>query len=210
MSTDDSPKSEENDAVEPELPQYNIELARSSRSRCRTCKRKIDKDMLRIGILLEGPYGTGYLWHHLKCAAKRRAEDVEAAYAAEAWSEGLEVPAIDSLRALREEAEKKKAERKEPPYAERDPSGRAKCKSCEEPIEKDSIRIALLREVTFGQQVRGAAINVHPACVADEIDAEDCATEVEGFADALRANTRGLDDEIIEKALQDIGELGQS
>ena len=37
---------------------YKIEAARSSRSKCRTCRKKIDKDLLRIGILLEGPSGT--------------------------------------------------------------------------------------------------------------------------------------------------------
>ena len=57
----------EDAAPEEELAPYLIEAARSSRSKCRTCKRKIDKDLLRIGILLEGPYGTGYLWHHLTC-----------------------------------------------------------------------------------------------------------------------------------------------
>ena len=207
MNTDDAPQADTNDTEEPELAQYNIELARSSRSRCRTCKRKIDKDTLRIGILLEGPYGTGYLWHHLNCAAKRRAEDVEAAYEARAWTEGLEVPSLDSLQALREKAEKARAERKELPYAERDPSGRAKCKNCGEVIAKDSIRIALLREVTFGQQVRGTPINVHPGCVTAEIRAEDCTTEIEGFADALRANSRGMDDESIALALEQVGEL---
>ena len=84
--------------VEPELPPYNLEAARSSRSKCRTCRRKIDKGLLRLGILLEGPYGTGYVWHHLTCAAKRRGEDVEAAYEQKAWTEGLEVPTLESLQ----------------------------------------------------------------------------------------------------------------
>ncbi len=203
--TTDAPQGE---APEPELPQYNIEQARSSRSRCRTCKRKIEKDVIRIGILLEGPYGTGYLWHHLNCAAKRRADDVEAAYEAQAWTEGLEVPSLESLRALREKAEQAKAERKEAPYVERAPSGRAKCKHCEELIEKDSLRVALLREVTFGQQVRGTPINVHPRCVAAEIRAEDCVTEIDGFDEALRANSRGMDDAAIQAALTEIGDLG--
>ena len=83
-STPDASTQGESPAEEPELPPYKIESARSSRSRCRTCRRKIDKDKLRLGILLEGPYGTGYLWHHLTCAAKRRADDVEAAYAEQA------------------------------------------------------------------------------------------------------------------------------
>jgi hypothetical protein len=192
---------------EPELAPYLIEAARSSRSKCRTCRKKIEKDKLRLGILLEGPYGTGYLWHHLTCAAKRRAEDVEEAYQQEAWADGVEVPPLDELRALREKAEKAKAERKLAPYVERDPSGRAKCKSCGEAMTKGDWRVALLREVSFGQQVRSGAILVHPRCVSAEIRAEDCATELDGFEEAVRANSRGVDEEGLADALAAIGPL---
>ena len=46
-----------------ELSAYVIEGARSSRSRCKICRRPIEKGTLRIGYLIEGPFGTGYLWH---------------------------------------------------------------------------------------------------------------------------------------------------
>ena len=71
--------------IEEQLPPYVIEGARSARSKCKTCRKKIDKDVLRIGILIEGPYGTGYMWHHLKCAARRMYDKVEEAYSMEAW-----------------------------------------------------------------------------------------------------------------------------
>ena len=177
------------DDEEPELPPYKIEEARSARSRCRTCRRKIDKAKLRLGILLEGPYGTGYVWHHLTCAAKRRADDVEAAYEQRAWEGDLEVPPIEELRKLKEKADEARSNKKETPWVEHAKSDRSKCKHCDEPIAKGSFRFALLREVTFGNQVRGAPINVHPGCVAGEIRAEDCATEIEGFAAAVRANS---------------------
>ena len=193
--------------VEEELAPYKIESARSSRSRCRTCRRKIDKDTLRLGILLEGPYGTGYLWHHLTCAAKRRPEDVEAAYGEKAWDEGLKVPPLEELRLLKEKAEKKKAEQKEPPYVEHAPTGRAKCKHCGETIEKGSARVTLLREVTFGNQTRGNPINVHPGCVAAELRAEDCLTEAEDFAQALESNSRDFPPEALVATLEAIGEL---
>ena len=192
---------------EPELPPYKLEAARSSRSKCRTCRRAIDKDKLRLGILLDGPYGMGYLWHHLTCAAKRKADDVEEAYKAKAWADGVEVPPIEDLRKLKEKAEEQKAKRKEAPYVERAPSGRAKCKHCEELIEKDSMRVALLREVIFGNQVRGAPVNVHPKCVSGEIRADDCGTEIEGFADAVRSNSKDVDASDIEAVLAEIGEL---
>ena len=212
---DDAPEDASKDAsgateegAEEELPPYRIEAARSSRSRCRTCKRKIDKDKLRLGVLLEGPYGTGYLWHHLTCAAKRRPDDVEGAYELSAWDEGLEVPALDELRQLKQKAEEERAKRKEAPYVDVAPTARAKCKHCGEPIEKGSFRFALLREVVFGRQARGTPINVHPRCVAAELLAEDCITEVEGFHDAVRTNSRDMEASTIEEALTQLGDLG--
>jgi len=191
----------------PELPPYAIEAARSSRSRCRSCKRKIDKDKLRIGVLLEGPYGTGYLWHHLTCAAKRRFEDVEAAYAAGAFAPDLEVPPLEELRKLKEEAEVAKQQKREAPWAERAPSGRSRCKHCGEVIEQGAFRVTLLREVRFGNQVRGGPIAVHPRCVAAELRAEDCMTEVDGFEEAVRANTPDLAEEEGAELFAQIGEL---
>ena len=192
---------------EEELDPFKIEPARSSRSRCKTCKRKIDKDILRIGILIEGPFGTGYLWHHLKCAAKRNFEAVEEAYEQKLYPEGVELPTLESLKKHADDSAKKKAERRDPPYAEADPSGRAKCKHCDEKIEKGSMRVILGRNVEFYRQVRVAAINVHPKCVAAEMMAEDCATEPEGFADALRENSRGVEKEQLDTVLAEIGEL---
>ena len=187
---------------EPELPPYAIEPARSSRSKCRTCKRKIEKDDLRIGVLLEGPYGTGYLWHHLKCAAKRRFEDVTAAYEQKAWSAGVEVPPLAELEELMEAAAKKKADKKELPYAERDPSGRAKCKCCDEKIEKGSWRVVMGRNVEFYGQVRMGPVNVHARCVLRELDAEDTAHEEdEDFGALLRQHSTALSSEELGEVL---------
>ena len=202
---DDDPKVAAEQA-EPELAPYQIEAARSSRSRCRTCRRKIEKGALRLGILLEGPFGTGYLWHHLTCAARRRIEDVEAAYAEAAYDPDLGVPPLEKLRALKEKAEKAREERQAPPYVERSPTGRAKCKHCGEPIEKGTLRVILAREVAFGSQVRSGPINVHPRCVAEELDADDCVTETDGFAAALRQNTTA-DGATVDEALAEIGPL---
>ena len=196
------------DEPEPEeLAPFKIESARSSRSKCRTCRRKIDKDVLRLGILLEGPYGTGYLWHHLTCAARRRLDDVEAAYAEESWEAGVKVPAIEELRKLKEKSDEKKANKKEAPFVERAPTGRSKCKNCGEAIAQGAWRVALLREVQFGNQVRANPINVHTQCVSAEIRAEDCVTEIDGFADAVKANSRNLTPAEVEEALTAVGPL---
>ena len=193
---------------EPQLAPYLIENARSSRSKCRTCRRNIDKDTPRLGILLEGPYGTGYLWHHLKCAARRKFEDVEAAYEQEAWAPELKLPALDELRKLKEVAEKARSEKKDAPWAERAKSGRSKCKHCDELIEKDSWRVILDRTVEFFGQERKGPVNIHPACVAAELNSEDCATEIEGFADALRRNSdAAISAEDMAALLASIGDL---
>ena len=162
-------------------------------------------------MLIEGPYGVGYLWHHLSCAARRQFERVEEAYRLKAWNEAKEplrkVPDLEELRKLRSQTEERKLQRKQIPYAEPAPTGRARCKHCNEPIEKDSLRVTLGRHVEFGSQVRTSPINVHPRCVAAEMRSPECATEREGFADALRANSRDLSSDRIEAALAEIGEL---
>jgi len=191
---------------EPELAPYLLESARSSRSKCRTCRRKIDKDTLRLGILLEGPFGTGYLWHHLTCAARRRLEDVEAAYEQQAFADGLQVPPLAELQALKEKAEQARAERKELPYVERAPSGRSKCKNCGKAIDQDALRVVLAREVSFGNQVRATPINVHPECVHAELESEDCMTEVDDFEAQLRQNST-LESSVVDEAVAAIGVL---
>ena len=198
-------KASQQTAPEPELAPYMLEAARSSRSKCRTCKRKIEEDKLRLGILLEGPYGTGYLWHHLTCAARRRIEDVEAAYAQKAFADGLAVPPLTELQALNEKAEQARVDRKEPPYVERAPSGRSKCKHCDEPIAKDALRVVLAREISFGSQVRAAPINVHAGCVSAELRSADCLTEIDSFEDQIRQNS-GLEASVVDEALAARGE----
>jgi len=188
-----------------------IEGARSSRAKCKTCRKKIDKGVLRLGVLIEGPYGIGYLWHHLTCAAKRRLDDVEEAYEREAWKEAKEppedVPDIEELRKVNEEAEEKRQARQRIPYAEHDPSGRAKCKHCGEVMEKGSLRVVLGREIEFGSQYRTMPIHVHVACVSGEMEKEDCATDSDGFQVSIRQNSHGLSPMEIDTVLRDVGEL---
>jgi len=190
-----------------ELPAYKIEPARSGRSGCKACRRKIAKDDLRLGVMIEGPFGAGYLWFHIKCAAKRRPEDLEAAYELECWPEGCKVPPIESLRGLAEEAAKAKAERKEPPYGEVAPSGRSKCKQCDELIEKGAVRVVLSRDVHFYNQVRSGPINVHPGCVQAALLTEDNATEPETFEAQFRAGSSDLQPALVDETLSVIGPL---
>jgi hypothetical protein len=161
-------------------------------------------------MLIEGPYGTGYMWHHLRCAAQRHFDRVEEAYSEEAWRAAKnppgKVPSLDELRRLQEKAEQRRQERQAPPYAERAPSGRSTCQHCHETIDKGSWRVVLGRETTFGRQVRTRPINVHPHCVAAELMAEDCGTERSSFAEALRANSK-MDTAEVEAVLSQIGKI---
>ena len=199
---------------EQELPPYVIEGARSSRSRCKTCRRKIDKGILRLGILIEGPYGIGYMWHHLNCAARRQFDRVREAYQEEAWLNAkqapTQLPGLEALESLQQKAEERRQKKKDIPYVEIDPSGRAKCKHCGDAMEKGSARVVLGRGVYFGNQVRVAPITVHPKCVSAEMEKEDCETEPTGFFEALRANTEELDEAVIAAAVTEIGELPEA
>ncbi len=196
-------------ADNPPLPPYIIEGARSSRSRCKTCRRSISKGGLRLGILVEGPYGAGHMWHHLNCAAKRHAEQLEEAYAQEAWNEAKEppakIPTLASLRALAQEAETRRRERPSLPYVEMDPSGRARCKQCGERLAKGRLRVVLGRRVEFGSQTRISPIQVHPACVAAALAADDTDTRPDALAEGLRAHSRDVPAEQIEALLAEIG-----
>jgi hypothetical protein len=187
---------------------YIIEGARSSRSRCKTCRRTIDKGKLRIGILIEGPFGTGYLWHHLNCAARRQPDAVTEAYENEAWKEAKEplakVPTLESLQKLRDQAAQQRKERKPVPRVELAPSGRARCKQCEELIEKGAPRVVLGREVEFGNTVRTSPVNVHPHCVAAELEQPDAAFEEAGLMDTLRENSGDLDGAILDRVIAEI------
>lgn len=196
-------------------PAYMIEGARSSRSKCKTCRKGIDKGAVRLGILVEGPFGTGYMWHHLKCAARNQFAKLEEAYAMEAWQYASEepqgLPGLEELRKLKEEADTKKKERKVIPYAEHAPSGRAKCKASGETIPKGALRVALGQEVEFGGQVRISAYLVLPHMVAEALAQPDIVAgrEIEPFEllDHLRENSKSLSDEDFAELEQQIGEL---
>ncbi len=192
--------------VEKQLAPYCIEYARSSRSKCKTCRKAIDKGIVRIGVLIEGPFGTGYLWHHLTCLARRQIESVEEAYGGDYTAPGVQRPPIEELRKLAEVAEQKRKEKQEAPYVELASTGRSKCAQCGELIAEGAFRVVVLRSVEFYGQVRNGPIKVHAKCVAAALQKEDAATEVDGFADAVRENSKISKDDV-EKALSEIGEL---
>jgi len=77
-----------------------LEYSRSSKARCRICKKPIAKGEIRLGI----PYVfkkkneeiTAYGWYHLSCALEKQPETVLEALKN---SQGLEKASIDKIRA---------------------------------------------------------------------------------------------------------------
>lgn len=202
---------------EPEnLPPYVIEHARSGRSKCKTCRKTIAKDELRLGILVEGPYGEGHMWHHIECAAGKLLPKVEEAYATKAWNaaktppDPAELPALEDLRGLAVEAQAERAEKEKNkkviPYAETAPSDRSKCKQSGEPIPKGAVRIVLGKQAEFGNQVRISPYAVLPAKVREALNEAEVATERSTLIQELRANSR-IGGAELEQAIGEIGEL---
>ena len=56
------------------------------------------------------------------------------------------------------------------PYVDKAPTGRAKCMQCEEPIAKDSFRVAVEREIDTGSMVTRGAGYMHPKCAVPNLE----------------------------------------
>jgi poly [ADP-ribose] polymerase 1 len=165
---------------------HTIEVAKSGRAGCRTCKNPIAKGELRFGEETANAFGEpgdmSYRWHHLKCAASKLPDELKSALAT---YEG-DVPDREELDKLMAEA----AANKPPPfpYADRAPTGRARCQACGEAIAKGALRVAIERELDRGMGATKGAGYLHPGCAAAYIE-EQGGTH-EKLTTELRANTR--------------------
>jgi poly [ADP-ribose] polymerase len=171
-----------------------IEVAKTGRARCRTCRELIERGMLRFGEEQPSAFAEGmqWVWHHLTCAATKKPVEVRTALAA---FEG-DVPGRAELEATLAEADQTASVF---PYAERASTGRSKCLRCRQPIEKGALRIAILREVEFGGVARPGAGYLHPACAVAHIEQDDLAA-------ALRTNSRGVSEEDFEELQRQMAE----
>jgi len=154
---------------------HTIEPAASGRSKCRGCGSQITKGELRFGERLPNPFadeGDMTLWFHLQCAAFKRPESLHevAALLGEQQSAletiislGIEhssLPRIDGL--------------------EKAPSGRAKCRACEESIAKGDWRIKL---VYFEDGMFNPSGTIHVTCAKEYFGTTDILDRLEYFAD---------------------------
>lgn len=167
---------------------HTIEIAKSGRAGCRSCKSPIAKGELRFGEETANQFGepgdTSYRWHHIKCAAQKLPAELREALGAHSG----EVPERDELDKLMAEAD---ATKPPPfPYADRAPTGRAKCQGCGETIPKEGLRVAVERDIERGMTVTKGAGYLHPACAAAYVE-EHGGTHAK-LTEDLRANTRSL------------------
>lgn len=164
-----------------------IEEAKSGRASCRTCKKPIAKGELRFGEEAPNAFGDqpSMRWHHLTCAAEKLPAELK---------ETLDqypgtVPNRAELDKLMQDAlAKGRAKPGGFPYADKAPTGRARCIQCSQPIEKDSIRIAIEREIDTGAMVTKGAGYMHPKCVVAYVEASG--GDKDDLVEGVRANSR--------------------
>ena len=161
---------------------HTIEPASSGRSKCRGCGLPIGKGELRFGERLPNPFADDSdmtLWFHVNCASLKRPESL---------AEVIESAAdeLDNVEALREVmafgTEHHRTQRID--GAERAPSGRARCRSCQEMIGKDEWRIRL---VFFEEGMFNAAGNIHLTCSRAYFETTDIMNRLQHFGGELSA-----------------------
>ena len=156
-----------------------IEPAASGRAKCRGCGAKLGKGELRFGERFPNPFGEGEAthWYHPLCAAYKRPQPV--------------IDSLDDVRAALGEVEALEREarlglehRRAPRVdgAGRAPTGRARCRSCREPIDKDAWRIGLVYYEDGRFQPSGY---VHARCAAGYFGTTELMPRIRHFAGEL-------------------------
>ena len=168
-----------------------IEVAKSGRASCRVCKSKIEKDAWRFGqqVVTQFSAEPGMQWFHLPCAAKKVPLELRAALASFAGD-------VPDRAALEQTIEASKDTEKPStlPYADRAPTGRARCLGCNETIEKDALRVAIERAVPTGAFGAKSAGYLHPACVAAYVAGHPEAGE--NLSEQIQRNSRLATDQL--------------
>ncbi|HEY1552531.1 MAG TPA: hypothetical protein VGG28_32105 [Kofleriaceae bacterium] len=179
-----------------------IEEAKSGRASCRTCKKPIGKGELRLGVeqMTQFSDTPSMQWHHLLCAAAKLPAELKASLDEFSGT----VPNRGELdKAMADALKKGNAKPAGFPYIDRAPTGRAKCMQCEEPIAKDSFRVAVEREIDTGSMVARGAGYLHPKCV--DANLENTGGSKEELLTGIRANSR-LAGNDLDAVIAEIGE----
>jgi len=181
-----------------------IEEAKSGRASCRTCKKAIAKGELRLGVeqMTQFSDTPSMQWHHLLCAAGKLPAELKESLAA---YDG-DVPNRPELdKAMGDAIKKGGAKPGGFPHVDRAPTGRAKCMQCEEPIAKDTWRVAVEREVDTGAFQTRSAGYLHPKCVAENL--ENIGGDMEEFVTGVKKNSRIPEDDLA-SVVAEIGGAG--
>jgi hypothetical protein len=181
-----------------------IEVAKSGRAGCRTCRKPIAKGELRFGEEVENQFADAgemtYRWHHMPCAAGARSDELKVTLETHTGDPPVSDELKTELVKLMAEAEAKKP----PPfpYADKAPTGRARCQGCGEGIAKGELRVAVEREIERGMQTTKGAGYLHPKCAAAWVE-ENGGAHAE-LTEALRKNTRELSEEELAKLFAEV------
>jgi len=165
---------------------HTIEVAKTGRANCRTCKKPIAKGELRLGEEVPNQFAAGemtFQWHHLECAAKKKPGPLKAALE----STTVDIPNKADLEKLLTES----AKHEKPstfPYAERAPTGRSTCMVCSEAIPKGELRVAVERELDTGSFVTRSAGYLHPGCSLEHVG-----ETADAFFQKLKPNSSSLE-----------------
>lgn len=164
-----------------------IEEAKSGRASCRACKKTIAKGELRFGEEAPNAFGDtpSIRWYHMMCAAEKLPTELKAAL--DQFS-GTVANRAELDKAMSDAFSKGRAKPGGFPYADKAPTGRARCMQCEEPIAKDSLRVAVEREIDTGSVVTRGAGYMHPKCVVENL--ENAGGDKDEMVAALRTNSR--------------------
>lgn len=161
------------------MTEHVFELAPSGRSKCKSCGESIAKDTIRFGEVMPNPFGEGNMtqWHHPQCAVYRRPEPILEALNAGLYDEDDRDALIQTADAVLPHRRLHRLAK-----AERASSGRARCRSCREFIEKDAWRLPL----TFFEDGNYASSGfIHASCVNAYCETDNVLSTVQHFAGDL-------------------------
>lgn len=173
--------------------EHRIERAPSSRSKCRGCGQRIDRDQLRFGEQVENPWSDSpsHLWFHPRCAAYKRPEALLTALSMNDAGEGTQQGGLATAqqRLLHElsdsqelilAAQRGLAHRRLQRVDRLSvaPSGRASCRHCRERIDKGALRIGL---VWFEGGKFDPSGYLHVACARAYCESDDLLPRLQCF-----------------------------
>src|SRR5262249_12050992 len=125
---------------------------------------------------------------HLPCAAKKRPSVLKQAL------ETTEEDVPDKEELLKTIEVSGKTEKPTTfPYAEHAPTGRASCMSCQEPIAKGDLRVAVEKNSPDGGFMQRGAGYLHPGCAVEHIEEDPDELFMKLKANSLNLNEADLE-----------------